>query len=92
MYEIFLKIDKYSHLSKYFMRDPAVENWLFALLVVEEKYCELWRQWCVCKVAKWEILKKIYTTVVNCILSKKVRNFNSIVVGRDNSKPQKFSP
>ena len=41
----------------------------------------------VCMVPKWEILKSIYTIVANSILSK-VRNFNSIVVGRDNSKLQ----
>ena len=35
--------------------------------------------------------KKIFTTVANCILSRKVRNFNDMVVGRNNAKLQKFS-
>ena len=92
MYEIFLKIDDHSHLSKImyegFCRKKLVQ---LSLVVVDETYCEIWREWCVCMVPKWEILKKIYTTVANCILSKMVRNFNSIVVGRDNRKLQKFT-
>ena len=34
---------------------------------------------------------KLLTTVVYCILSKKVTNFNITIVGRDNSKLQKFA-
>ena len=45
----------------------------------------------MCTNSKWEILKKIFTTVANCILSVKVRNFNDMVVGRNNAKLQKFS-
>ena len=92
MYEIFLKIDNHSNLSTLFYQGACRGKLVqLSLFVVEEKYSEIWRQWCVCKVPKWEILKKIYTTVANCILSKKVRNFNSLVIGRDNSKLQKFS-
>ena len=92
MYEIFLKIDNHSHLSKLFYEGSCRRNLVqLSLIIVEEKYSEIWRQWCVCMVPKWEILKKIYTTVANCILAKKVRNFNSIVIGRDNSKLKKFS-
>ena len=66
MYEIFLKIDNHSHLSKLFYEGSCRQNLVqLSLLVVEEKYSEIWRQWCVCMVPKWEILKKIYTTVAN---------------------------
>ena len=44
-----------------------------SLIVVEETYCEIWREWYICMVPKWEILKKIYTTIANCILSEKVK-------------------
>ena len=92
MYELFLKIDDHSHLSK-IMYEGSCRKKLFqlSLIVVKEACCEICREWCVCMVPKWEILKKIYTTVANCIFSKKARNFNSIVVGWDNRKLQKFS-
>ena len=80
-------MNEHSHLSKLFYEGSCRQKLVqLSLLVVEEKYCEMWRQWCVCMVSKWKILKKLFTTVANCILSKKVRNFNSLVVGRDNSK------
>ena len=92
MYEIFIKIENDSSLSKIFYESSCRKNLIqLAILDVEQKHSEIWRGWCVCMTSKWEMLNILFTTVANCILSKKVRNFNDIVVGRDNTKLQKFS-
>ena len=92
MYEIFLKIDSHSDLSKSFYEGSCRRKLVqLAMLVIEKKSTETWRDWCVCMVSRWEILEKVYTTVANCILSKKVKNYNAMVIGRDNSKLQKYS-
>ena len=92
MYEIFIKIENDSSLSKIFYESSCRKNLIqLAILDVEQKHSEIWRGWCVCMTSKWEMLNILFTTVANCILSKKVRNFNDIVVGRENTKLQKFS-
>ena len=47
IYEIFLKIDNHSHLSKLFYERSCRRKLVqLSLIVVEEKYSEIWRQWC----------------------------------------------
>ena len=41
--------------------------------------------------SEYEILKKPFNTVANCVLSEKFNNFHDIVVGRDSSKLQNFN-
>ena len=90
MYELFLKIKSHPGLSKSFFEGSCRRKLVhLTILVIEKKHSEVWRDWCTCAVPKWEILKKLCNTVANCILSKAVKNYNAMVVGRDNSKLQK---
>ena len=58
----------------------------------EDELFSNWRECCDdCEVWLWDILKKIILTVSNCILSKKVKNYNNMVVKSDNSKLKKYS-
>ena len=92
MYEIFIKIDYHPSLSRRFYEGPCRRKLVdISLLEIERNSSEIWRGSCVCLASKWGILKKLLTTVANCIFSKKVKNFNNTVVGRDNSKLQKFA-
>ena len=74
MYEIFIKIDNHTSLSRRFYEGPCRRKLVdISLLEIERNSSEIWRGWCVCMTSKWEILKKLFTTVANCILSKKVK-------------------
>ena len=53
--------------------------------LIEDELISNWRVW------QWDILKKIILTVSNCILSKKVKYYNNMVVKSDNSKLKKYS-
>ena len=61
-----------------------------SITIIEDKFFGKWRERCDCKVWRGDILKKLVVTVSNCILSKKVRNFNALVQKSDNSKLKKF--
>ena len=72
MYEIFQKIDDHSHLSQMMYEGSCCQKFIqLSPIVVEESYYEIWTGWCIYMVPKWEIRKKIHTTVADCILSKK---------------------
>ena len=93
MYEIFIKIDNHPNLSRRFYEGPCRRKLVdISLLEIERNSSEIWRGWCICMASKWDILNKLLTTVANCILSKKVKNSNNTVVGRDNTKLQKLLP
>ena len=60
--------------------------------LIEDELISHCRECCDdCEVRRWDILKKIILTVSNCILSKKVKNYNNMVVKSDNSKLKNYS-
>ena len=54
-------------------------------IIVEEHIGKL-RELCDCKVWRLDILHKLVMTVSNCILSRRVNNFNALVAKSDNTK------
>ena len=62
-----------------------------SMKLIEDDLIGKWREWCDCKVCCWDILQNIVLTVSNCILSKKVKNYDTMVVKSDNSKLKKYS-
>ena len=90
--EISSKIDNHPILSRRFYEGPCHRKLVeITLLEIERNSSDIWKGWCVCMTSKLDILKKLSTTVANCILSKKVKKFNNTVIGRDNTKLQKFA-
>ena len=61
-----------------------------ACATMELEHGTLWRFVCKCNISWWDILRKLFIAVSNCLLSNKVKNYNVLVLKRDNSKPTKF--
>ena len=61
-----------------------------ACIRTETKYGNIWRVWCDCGMSRWDILQKLFVTLCNCLLSKKVKTYNAMVLGHDNYKLKKF--
>ena len=92
VYETFIKINSSEILSKNFFVGPCRTMLVrISMKLIEDDLIGKWRKWCDCKAWRWDILQKIILTVSNCILSKKVKNYNTMVVKSDNSKLKKYS-
>ena len=93
VYETFMKIDSSELLSKKFFVGPCRTILIrISMKLIEDELISNWRECCDdCEVWRWDILKKIILTVSNCILSKKVKNYNNMVVKSYNSKLKKYS-
>ena len=92
LYETFLKIDNSEPLSKEFYSGPS-RNLLtsISMNLIAERYSDVWKDWCFCGVWNWDILKKLCLTWSNIILSKRVRNYNTMVLNKDNTKLKKYN-
>ena len=89
LYEIFLKIDWCDRLNKEFYSGPSRSMLVeISMFVIAENFA--WKDWCICDVSKWDILRKLCVTWSDIILSKRVRNFNLSVLNRDNTKLKKY--
>ena len=57
--------------------------------LIENESSDIWKVWCHCSIWRWDI-EKTSTTWSNYILAIKVRNYNSMVLNRDNTKLKKY--
>ena len=71
LYESFLKIDNCDFLKKEFYSGHP-QNLLvhLSMCIVAERFNNVWKDWRICDVWNWDILKKVCTTWVNIILSE----------------------
>ena len=91
IFDIFSKIDghkvQFEHFYSGSSRTKLVQ---LACATMELEHSTLWRFVCKCNISRWDILRKLFITVSNCLLSNKVKNYNVLVLKRDNSKLTKF--
>ena len=62
-----------------------------SMKMITDKYSDMWNDWCKCNVWNCDVLKKLCVTWSNCILSKRVQNYNTVVLKRDNTKMKKYN-
>ena len=75
VFETFIKIDSSElHNKHFYVGQYRTILIRISMNIIEDKLVGEWREWCDCKVLRWDILRNILTTVYNCILSKKVKN------------------
>ena len=87
LYETLLKIDNRESLSKEFYSGPSRSLLMsISMNLIAERYSDVWKDRCFYGVWNWDILKKLCLTWSNIILSKRVRNYNVMVLNRDNTK------
>ena len=87
VYETFLQIDKCESLCKEFYPGPSRSLLAcISLSITEDRYSYIWKDRCFCGVWNWDILRKLRITWSNIILSKRVRNYNAMVLKKDNTK------
>ena len=92
VYETFLQIDKCESLCKEFYSGSSRSLLAcISLSIIEDRYSDIWKDWCFCGVWNWDILRKLCITWSNIILSKRVRNYNVMVLKRDNTKLKKYT-
>ena len=92
IYSTFMKIDTSEIICKNFYDGPCRSLLVrISMSIIEEKHIGKWRELCDCKVWRWDILHKLVMTVSNCILSRRIKNFNALVAKSDNTKLKKFS-
>ena len=93
MYETFLMIDTCDSLSKAFYSGQSRSLLVsICMTIIAERYGDVWKDWwCFCGIWNWDILKKLVITWSNIILSKRVRNYNFMVLKRDNTKLKKYN-
>ena len=92
LYKTFVEIDNSTILCKNFYVGPCRSLLIrISMTIIEEKHVGQWRESCECKVWRLDILHKLLMTVSNCILSKKVKNYNALIQKCDNRKVKKYS-
>ena len=92
LYEVFIKIDNCNTLNKEFYSGQCRTKLVqLSMKMITDKYSDMWNDWCQCNVWNWDILKKLCVTWSNCILSKRVQNYNTVVLKRDNTKLKKYN-
>ena len=92
MYETFSMIDTCDSLSKAFYSGQSRSLLVsICMTIIAERYGDVWKDWCFCGIWNWDILKKLVITWSNIILSKRVRNYNFMVLKRDNTKLKKYN-
>ena len=59
---------------------------------VEGEYSETWRNTCSsCSTVYWDILRQLFSVMANCLISNKIKNYNSQLAARgDSRKANKF--
>ena len=81
VYETFLQNDKCEFLCKEFYSGPSRSLLACIFLsIIEDRCCDILKDWCFCGVWNWDILRKLCITWSNIILSKRVRNYNVMVL------------
>ena len=92
LYEVFIKIDNCNTLNKEFYSGQCRTKLVqLSMKMITDKYSDMWNDWCQCNVWNWDVLKKLCVTWSNCILSKRVQNYNTVVLKRDNTKLKKYN-
>ena len=87
-----MKIHTSEILCKNFYAGPSRSLLVrISMSIIEEKHIGKLRELCDCKVWRLNILHKLVMTVSNCILSRRVNNFNALVAKSDNTKLKIFS-
>ena len=85
--KLFSELNNSEPLSKEFYSGPSRSLLTsISMNLIAERYSDVWKDWCFCGVWNWDILKKLCLTWSNFILSKRVRNYNVMVLNKDNTK------
>ena len=92
LYEIFIKIDNCNTLNEKFYSGQCQTKLVqLSMEMITDKYSDMWNDWCQCNVWNSDVLKKLCVTWSNCILSKRVQNYNTVVLKRDTTKLKKYN-
>ena len=90
-FDIFSKIDSHRvQFDNFYSGSSRTKLVKLACATMELEHSTLWRFICKCNISRWDILRKLFITVSNCLLSNEVKNYNVLVLKRDNSKLTKF--
>ena len=92
LWEIFVGIDKYMLLMKELVQGPLKQILVsLAIQYIENNCSATWGDTCSsCDMVYWHILQKVFGVIANCLISSKVKDFNSHVSFReDNSRKAK---
>ena len=91
IFDIFSKIDcNKKQFEIFYSGFPRTKLIQLACATMEIEHSEIWRVWCECNTSRWDILRKLFLTISNCLLSNKVKTYNSLVLRHDNSKLTKL--
>ena len=95
LWSIFVAIDGNNSLMTVLVQGASRQILVsLGITYVENNVSETWRNTCSsCSTPYWDILKHLYSVMANCLISNKVKNFNSHIAARgDNSrKAKKFT-
>ena len=93
LWKIFVSID--NNKSLLVLAQGSSKQILVSLGIkyIEGEYSETWRNTCSsCSTVYWDILRQLFSVMANCIISNKIKNYNSQLAARGGSrKANKFS-
>ena len=94
LWKIFVSIDSNKSLLLVLAQGSSKQILVsLGITYVEGEYSETWRNTCsFCSTVYWDILRQLFSVMANCLISNKIKNYNSQLAARgDSRKAKKFS-
>ena len=94
LWKIFVSIDNNKSLLLVLAQGSSKQILVsLGIKYIEGEYSETWRNTCSsCSTVYWDILRQLFSVMANCLISNKIKNYNSQLAARgDSRKAKKFS-
>ena len=94
LWKILVPIEQQQYLMEKLISGPSRKIFVqLAVQLIDENESEAWRERCLeCDTLGWDVLRKLLTSITNCLLSNKVKNMNALIrsKGEEKRKLQKL--
>ena len=88
LWKILVRIEQQQYLMEKLISGPS-RKILVQLVVqlIDENESEAWRDRCLeCDKLGWDVLRKLLSSIINCLISNKVKNMNTLIRSKGEEK------